>query len=329
MTDISTAPSKPFARILLALVLVAFGLYVTIAEDAPGAAISGGFLMMLGVVIGVRAARLPARAARASLAGGVAVAAIAAFVIHGVVVTAALFPQSQTIPSAMDAAPSPQYAAAVERARDVVRAAVLEQNLPGVSIAVGAGGRLVWAEGFGWRDIATQTPVTPHTRFNIGTAYSVVAPRVAALGLTNTGSDTAADWSPGHIGTPDDDFPPFTMIRHLIFRPLGLAPDEPIAGDRATFYVPRSDDDPRTGRRLMYMRDLSCCANDAAFYSTPPDLVRFSLATNAGSVNGELAGGTVMSLTTRGSGVVVAVTSNIAHANTSSLAERIGDAIGQ
>jgi hypothetical protein len=91
--------------------------------------------------------------------------------------------------------------------------------------------------------------------------------------------------------------------------------------------VPRSDDDPGRGRRLMYMRDLACCANGMAFSSTPSDLVRFALATNPGSVNGELAGGMVMSLTTRrDSGIVVVVASNIAHANTSSLARQVGDA---
>lgn len=80
----------------------------------------------------------------------------------------------------------------------------------------------------------------------------------------------------------------------------------------------------------MYMRDLACCANGMAFSSTPSDLVRFALATNSVSVNGELAGGMVMSLMTkRDRGLVVAVTSNIAHANTSSLAQRVGDAFAE
>jgi len=75
-----------------------------------------------------------------------------------------------------------------------------------VSVAVGAGGTVVWAEGFGWRDVVTQTPVTPDTRFNIGTAAPVVtAAAVASLGMTNTGTDSAAEWSPGHIGEPEDD----------------------------------------------------------------------------------------------------------------------------
>lgn len=274
------------------------------------------------------------------LAAGVVVAAFAAFLTHAVMATAPIFPQSQEMPSVIDSPPSPQYAAAVERARELVRAAMLEQNLPGVSVAVGIGlpsvasakeGTLVWAEGFGWRDLGTRTPVTPDTRFNIGTAASAIAGAVGPLGLANTGADSAAAWSPEHIGEPEEDFPPLALLRHVILQPLGLMPAEyPLPGHRATFYVPRSDDDPSRGRRLMYMRDLACCANGMAFYSTPSDLVRFALATNPGSVNGELAGGMVMSLMTKPDrAIVVAVTSNMAHAKTSSLAQRIGDAFAE
>ena len=326
-------PAKAFTLIALGLAIAAMGVYVADADDAPGAAVIGMLLMVVGVVLGVRAARnrLPMWVARTALAVGVVVAAFAAFLTHAVVVTAPLFPQSQEVPSVIDSAPSPQYAAAVERARELVRAAVLEQNLPGVSVAVGAGGTVVWAEGFGWRDVVTRAPVTPNTRFNIGTAASAVSAAVAPLRLTNTGAESAAEWSPEHIGEPEEDFPLFTIIRDVIFRPIGLAPAKPLPGDRATFYVPSSDDNPRRGRRLMYMRDLACCANGMAFYSTPSDLVRFALAANPASVNGKLAGGTVMSLITRRDrGLLsIAVTSNMAHANTSSLALRVGDAFAE
>ncbi len=58
--------------------------------------------------------------------------------------------------------------------------------------------------------------------------------------------------------------------------------------------------------------------------------MRFVLATNPGSVNSELARGMVVSLITRrDSGLGVAVTSNIAHADTSSLALRVGDAFAE
>ncbi len=340
MTSTVTNNVKAAALIALALAVGAMGIYVADADDAPGAAVIGLMLMIGAVVLGVKAARnrLPAWAARTALAAGVLVAAFAAFLTHAVTVTAPLFAQPQDVPSVIDSAPSPQYAAAVERARGLVRAAVVEQNLPGVSVAVGIGlpsaasakeGTIVWAEGFGWRDVGTRTPVTPDTRFHIGTAASAVtAEAVAALGLTSTGAEPAAEWSPEHVGEPEEDFPLFTLMRHVIFQPLGLAPAEyPLPDDRATFYVPRSGDHtPRRGRRLMYMRDLACCAGSMASYSTPSDLVRAGLA-NGGSINGELAGGMVMSLLTlRDSGHVIAVLSNIAHADTSALGLTIGDA---
>jgi len=275
--------------------------------------------------------------AAALIAIVLATAALGRYVADAAAVTAPLFAKPDEVPSVIDSAPAPQDSAAVSRARELVRAAVVQQNLPGVSVAVGIGlpsgasakkGTIVWAEGFGWRDVGTRAPATPSTRFNIGTAATAVTPDVVqSLGLTNTGTDSAAEWSPEHVGEPEEDFPLFTIIRHAILQPIGLAPAEyPLPGNRATFYVPRSDHDPRSGRRLMYMRDLACCAGTMASYSTASDLVRVGLA-GGGTINGELAGGTVMSLTTRdASGIVVAVLSNIAYANTAALAATIGDA---
>jgi hypothetical protein len=287
----------------------------------------------------------------ALIALGLAIAAVAAVVTHAVTVASPLFAQAGDVTSVSASALSPERAPAVDRARELVRAAVLEQNLPGVSVAVGvrlpaatvadkslpagasaeAGGTVVWAEGFGWRDVETRTPVTPNTRFNIGTGASAVSDAaVASLGLTNTGAESAVAWSPEQIGEPGEDFPPLTLIRHAILQPMGLAPAEyPLPGGRATFYVPRSDENPRTGRRLMYMRDLACCAGTMASYSTASDLVRVGVA-SGDSVNGTLAGGMVMSLMTlHDSGIVVAVLSNIAHANTSALAAKVGDAFAK
>ena len=341
MTSSVTNPGKAFARIALALAIAAMGIYIA-RSDPPGGAVVGFLLMLAAVLFGVRTARsrLPTWAGRTAVAVGALIAAFAAFLIHSIKVEAPLFAQAPGVPSVSASASSPQLAAAVNRARPMVRAAIVEQNLPGVSIAVGIGGgpgNIVWAEGFGWRDVVTHTPVTPDTRFNIGTAAQVVTPAaVASLGLTNTGTDSAAEWSPDHIGEPEEDFPGFTAVQDLILRPIGIsAPRQPLPGDRATFYVPATfwrefTTDPRSGRRLMYMRDLACCAGKMAFYSTPSDLVRFALATNADSVNGELAGGSVMSLMTRrDNGIVVAVASNIAHANTAALALKVADTFAE
>ena len=80
----------------------------------------------------------------------------------------------------------------------------------------------------------------------------------------------------------------------------------------------------------MYMRDLACCANGMAFYPRRPISCASRWRRTLDTVNGELAGGMVMSLMTgRDSGIVIAVTSNMAHANTSSLALRVGDAFAE
>jgi serine beta-lactamase-like protein LACTB, mitochondrial len=77
--------------------------------------------------------------------------------------------------------PSRQWAEAVEQGRQIVRAGLIEQNLPGLSVAVGAGGDIVWAEGFGWADLERRVPIAPDTRFRIGTASTVLTS--AAVGL--------------------------------------------------------------------------------------------------------------------------------------------------
>jgi hypothetical protein len=324
------------ALLALGLAIAAMGFYVANADDAPGAAVIG-FLMMAGAVaLGVRASRnrLPAWAGPTALAVGLIVAACAAYITHDVAIRAPLFARPSDVTSVSAPASSAQHSAAIARARELARAAVLQQNLPGVSVAVGVGGALVWAEGFGWRDVETQASVTPATRFNIGSAASVVsAAPAASLGLVNTGTDSAAEWSPGHVGEPEEDFPGFAFVHEAVLRPLGVsAAAQPLPGERATFYVPSTfwkDDttDPRRGRRLMYMRDLACCVNGMAFSSTPSDLVRFAMATNADSLDGELAGGRVMSLVTRrDGGIVVSVASNIAHANTRELALKVMEA---
>ena len=101
--------AKAFALIALGPAIAAMGIHVANADDAPGAAVIGMLLMVVGVVLGVRAARnrLPRWAARTALAVGVVFAAFAAYLTHMVVVTAPLFPQSQAVPSVVASAPSP------------------------------------------------------------------------------------------------------------------------------------------------------------------------------------------------------------------------------
>ena len=88
---------------------------------------------------------------------------------------------ASAVHSEIDEPPAAEHANAVDRARPFVRALVVEENLPGLSLAVGMAGDIVWAEGFGWADIDERRPVTPKTLFRIG---SVAKPMTAtAVGL--------------------------------------------------------------------------------------------------------------------------------------------------
>ncbi len=74
----------------------------------------------------------------------------------------------QAVASVMHSTPLPEWTAAVKQAQPIVRAAVVDQNLPGLSVAVGVAGNIVWAEGFGWADLESKKPVAPGMRFRIG-----------------------------------------------------------------------------------------------------------------------------------------------------------------
>jgi serine beta-lactamase-like protein LACTB, mitochondrial len=101
---------------------------------------------------------------------GLVVLAVAGLWVYVSATTKPLHPDQKDVPSATGAAPPAKWAAAVTHAQQIVRAAVAEQNFPGLSVAVGAGGEIVWAEGFGWADIEQRVPVAPETPFRIGTA---------------------------------------------------------------------------------------------------------------------------------------------------------------
>jgi len=92
-----------------------------------------------------------------------------------------LHPDPQKVPSVTDSAAPPKWAAAVEQGRQIARAGLIDQNLPGLSVAVGVGGAVVWAEGFGWADLDNQKAVEPDTRFRAGEASKTLTS--AAVGL--------------------------------------------------------------------------------------------------------------------------------------------------
>jgi serine beta-lactamase-like protein LACTB, mitochondrial len=74
-----------------------------------------------------------------------------------------------------------QYSRAIDTGRRLARDMILADNLPGLSVAVGVGGNIVWSEGVGWADLEAHRPVTPDTRFRIGTASTVLTSAAAGV----------------------------------------------------------------------------------------------------------------------------------------------------
>ena len=85
------------------------------------------------------------------------------------------------VPSTATAAPSTRYAEPVEESRRLARTLAASNDLPGLSVAVAVDGEIVWAEGFGWTDIESRTPVTPLTRFRLGALSKPLTAVAAAL----------------------------------------------------------------------------------------------------------------------------------------------------
>jgi CubicO group peptidase (beta-lactamase class C family) len=390
MTSTVTNLLKALALFVLGVAIVAAGTYIRRTDDLPGATLLGALSLLASIVLGVKIARnrLSARTVRAAFAVGVPVALFEGFLVYRIAFAAPLHPEPQNVPSAAQSAPSLRWTQAVEHARQLVRTGLSDQNLPGLSVAVGAGGTVAWAEGFGWADIKQRRPVTPDMRFRMGTGSTLLTaagarmlmeqgrlklespirtvsvgdedPRVRQrceqpvdgvsaaiahaagqpflafmqqqvfqpLGMNDTAAESSTEENPEHVGEPEEDAPILNIIHDGLLTPLG-------GGRRygpetiATVYIPRFGADPRRGVRRMRPRNYSCFGGSMAFYSTPSDLVRFGLA-NDGGGGGELVGGRVMSLLTRRDrGVVVAVMSNVTHADTSVLAQRVAAAFAR
>src|SRR3954454_12577066 len=87
------------------------------------------------------------------VAVGLLISAVVGLWAYMSISAAPLHSNAQDLPSVTQSAPAPRWAGAVDEGRQIVRAHVIEKNLPGVSVAVGIGGSVVWAEGFGWAGV--------------------------------------------------------------------------------------------------------------------------------------------------------------------------------
>ena len=147
-----------------------------------------------------------------------------------------LHPDPQKVPAATQFTPLRRWADAVDRGRRLVRASLVEQNLPGLSVAVGSGGGIVWAEGFGYADLEKGVPVRPEMRFRIGTASKALTS--AAVGLLLEKNRLDLD---GTIQTYVPEFPekqwPVTL-RQLMGHMAGIRTD---GGDEGPLFSERCE----------------------------------------------------------------------------------------
>jgi len=79
--------------------------------------------------------------------------------------------------------PAPdQQADAIKLGRAAVKAFAEVSGATGISVAVAINGTVVWSEGFGYSDLENHVPVTPNTRFRLGSVSKVLtAASVARL----------------------------------------------------------------------------------------------------------------------------------------------------
>lgn len=167
------------------------------------------------------------------IAVGIGLMLIAGLGLYGYVLATMtpLHPSAQEVSTVTHLAPPQKWISAVEQARRLVRAAAVEQNLPGLSVAVGAGGDLVWAEGFGWAHLANRVPVTPEMRFRIGTASMPLTSAAVGL-LVERGRVNLDDEIQVHVPAyPKKEWP--VTLRQLMAHLAGIRDDaggeEPVA----------------------------------------------------------------------------------------------------
>ena len=73
------------------------------------------------------------------------------------------------------------YARATEESRELVREVMAAGGIPGLSIAVGVGGEIVWSEGFGLASVEFGVPVTTLTKFRSGSTSKPMTQAAASL----------------------------------------------------------------------------------------------------------------------------------------------------
>lgn len=147
-----------------------------------------------------------------------------------------LHPDAAGVPAVTQSSPSRQWTGAVAQSREIVRASLVAHNLPGASVAVGAGGDIVWAEGFGFADLERRMPVAPGMRFRIGGASIPLTSAAVGLLLEKDRLHLDAEIQTYVPAFPEKQWP--VTLRQLMGQLGGVTND---GGDEEPLFSQRCD----------------------------------------------------------------------------------------
>ncbi len=158
------------------------------------------------------------------------------------------------------------------------------EGLPGLSVVVVKGDRIVWERGFGFANLATSTPATPSTSY-LWFSMTKIVTATAVMGLAEGGYldlDTPADEYFRGFKVVSQPAP--VTVRHLLSHSSGLANPLPIRWVRPAG-APVSGQRAFVGRLLGKHRQLKFVPGERASYSNLGFLV-------LGEVVSEVSGAT-------------------------------------
>ena len=176
--------------------------------------------------------------------------------------TMAVHPDPAAIPST-PGVHAERYAGTIDESRRLAHAALLEDNLPGLSVAVARDGEIVWTEGFGWADVEDRKPVTPQTQFRLG-----------SVSKTLTAAAIALLYDRGRI---DLDAPVQTYVPAYPHKPWPVTTRQ-LMGDIAGVHRIRGDnnDNPPTGDECASLNDALRTFADEPLLFEPGTRYRFA-----------------------------------------------------
>ena len=148
----------------------------------------------------------------------------------------------------------------------VIQERTVADDVPGLSIAVVKGDRVVWERGFGFADLATSTPATPATSY-LWFSMTKIVTATAVMRLAEGGKlDLDAPADEYFRGLKVVSQPTPVTVRHLLNHTSGLANPLPIRWVRPAD-APAPECSAFVGRLLAKNRRLKSMPGERASYS--------------------------------------------------------------